>query len=156
MKKLFLLAPAVYPIPLFKVAVALLVPLLRKLGFRYWMHVAGDVKREDGFELGYGKTALTGLLALSACMEATQKLLPDVTADVLIFQSRTDHEVPAKKAGGDTESPGLPPEGYHLARQFFPRNTARSRFAARTGQDPGRNRLISDVPTQDRVFTRRI
>jgi esterase/lipase len=31
-------------------------------------------------------------------MEATQKVLPDVTADVLLFQGRRDHEVPAKKA----------------------------------------------------------
>lgn len=97
-KKMFLLAPAVYPTPRLKLAVAVLVPLLRTLGFRYWRHVAGDVKREDGFELGYGRTALDGLLALSACMAATQKILPDVTADVLIFQGRTDHEIPSKKA----------------------------------------------------------
>jgi len=95
MKKLFLLAPAVYPIPLLKVAIATLVPLLARLGLKYWMHVAGDVKRPDGFELGYGKTALNGLFQLSACMKETQKILPDVKADVLVFQGRTDHEVPA-------------------------------------------------------------
>lgn len=97
-RKLFLLAPAVYPTPLLKLAVRSLLPLLRKLGFQYWKHVAGDVKREDGFELGYGKTSINGLMALNACMESTQKILPDVTADVLIFQGRADHEVQARKA----------------------------------------------------------
>ena len=67
---------------------SVLLPLLQKLGFRFWRHVAGDVKREDGFELGYGRTAFDGLLAHRACMVATQQILPDVTADVLIFQGR--------------------------------------------------------------------
>jgi len=56
------------------------------------------VKRPDGFELGYGKTALNGLFQLADCMKETQKILPDVEADALIFQGRTDHEVPAKMA----------------------------------------------------------
>ena len=97
-RKLFLLAPAVYPTHLLKIAVRSLLPLMRKLGFQYWKHVAGDVKREDGLELGYGKTSINGLLALNACMESTQKILSDVTVDVVIFQGRIDHEVPAKKA----------------------------------------------------------
>ena len=76
-KKLFLLAPAVYPTLLFKIAVIVLIPLLRVLGFRYWTHVAGDVKRVDGFELGYGTTALCGLLELSKCMAAARRVLPE-------------------------------------------------------------------------------
>jgi len=97
-RKLFLLAPAVYPLPILEAAVRWLLPWLRRLGLRYWMHVAGDVKRRDGFELGYGKTALDGLSELVASMRSTQRILPEVTTDVLIFQGRTDHEVPAKRA----------------------------------------------------------
>jgi carboxylesterase len=98
LEKLFLLAPAVYPARRMGLAVSALLPVLKKLGIQYWMHVAGDLNRQDGFELGYGRTALDGLRALSACMEATQEILPDVKADVVIFQGRTDHEIPANKA----------------------------------------------------------
>lgn len=96
--KLYLLAPAVYPIPLLKIATLTLMPLLKRFGVRYWIHVAGDVKDTDGFELGYGSTPIHGLEQLAACMRATQKIVPKITTDVLIFQGRVDHEVPARKA----------------------------------------------------------
>jgi len=96
--KLYLLAPAVYPIPLLAIASRTLIPLLKRFGVRYWMHVAGDVKATDGFELGYGKTPIRGLEQLTACMRATREVLPRVTTDAQIFQGRVDHEVPAAKA----------------------------------------------------------
>jgi len=97
-RKLLLLAPAVYPITLLKLAEPTLLPALEALGVRYWIHVAGDVKRPDGFELGYGKTPIAGLRQLCRCMRATCDMLPAVTTDVLIFQGRVDHEVDAGKA----------------------------------------------------------
>jgi carboxylesterase len=96
--RLFLLAPAAYPLPLLSVASLTLIPLLRRLGVRYWTHVAGDVRDPAGFELGYGRTAIDGLEQLRLCMLETQRILPRVTADVLVFQGRVDHEVPASKA----------------------------------------------------------
>jgi carboxylesterase len=96
--KLYLLAPAVYPIPLLAVASRTLVPLLDRLGIANWTHVAGDVKSRDGFELGYGRTPIRGLAQLVECMRATREILPRITTDVLVFQGRVDHEVPASKA----------------------------------------------------------
>lgn len=96
-RKLFLLAPAVYPPIALKLAVRSVLPLLPRLGIQYWKHVAGDVKRKDGFELAYGKTAISSLIALNACMESTQKILPEVDTDVLVFQGRVDHALPIGK-----------------------------------------------------------
>ncbi len=97
-RKLLLLAPAVFPIPLLKLAEPTLLPALEALGVDYWIHVAGDVRRPEGFELGYGKTPIDGLVQLCRCMRATGNMLPEVTADVLIFQSKIDHEIDAGKA----------------------------------------------------------
>lgn len=96
-RRLLLLAPAVYPIPLLKL-VEPIMPALEALGVHYWIHVAGDVKRPDGFELGYGKTPIAGLRELCRCMRATQDMLPAVTTDVVIFQGRVDHEIDASRA----------------------------------------------------------
>jgi carboxylesterase len=96
--KLYLLAPAVYPLPVLTVASVALIPLLRRLGLRSWTHVAGDVRDPAGFELGYGATALDGLEQLHRCMRETQEILPRVNADALVFQGRVDHEVPAARA----------------------------------------------------------
>ena len=96
--KLFLLAPAVYPIMLLKIGRNVIFPILKFFGISYWLHVAGDVKKKSAFELGYAKVALNGMYELYHCMNETQKILPQVKGNVLIFQGKKDHEVPPKKA----------------------------------------------------------
>ena len=96
-RKIFLLAPAVYPIMLMRIGTAILLPLLELLGIKFWGHVAGDVKKPDGYEIGYGKTAINGLKELAACMHAAHCILPEVKTDTLIFQGKIDHEVAASK-----------------------------------------------------------
>lgn len=96
--QLFLLAPAVYPLALLDLGIKVLVPALQRLGLSWWIQVAGDVRRPDGFEIGYGRTPIRALLQLHECMLATQPVLPSVTADAVIFQGLEDHEVPADRA----------------------------------------------------------
>lgn len=96
--KAFLISPAVYPVTLLKIGHNFIFPLLKALGVKFWIHVAGDVKDKSAFELGYGKTPLNGLSELYHLMHETQALLKKVTTDTLIFQGKVDHEVPAKKA----------------------------------------------------------
>ncbi|MBF0397492.1 MAG: alpha/beta fold hydrolase [Desulfobacterales bacterium] len=97
-KKLYLLAPAVYASPLLEVAIYSVVPAMKLLKLPFWFHVAGDVKKTDGFEIGYNKTAVYGLEELYKCMKETERILPFVQNDVLLFQGKIDHEVPAEKA----------------------------------------------------------
>lgn len=97
-KKLLLIAPLVYPITLLKIGRYFLMPLLRLLGIRYWTNVAGDVRRQDGFELGYAKTSIHGLNELYQSMLQTRSILPQVQSPTIIFQGQKDNEVPPNKA----------------------------------------------------------
>lgn len=95
--KLILLAPAVYPLTLLSFAKIFVMPILKILGIKYWKHIAGDVKNEDGFEFGYRKVSIKALGELYQTMKETEKLLPEVNTPCLIFQGRIDHEIPAHK-----------------------------------------------------------
>lgn len=100
LKKLYLLAPAVYPPHILQIAMFTALPLMDLFNMPYWIHVAGDINKESAYEIGYKKTPIYGLRELFDCMITTQKLLPYVNTPVHIFQGKTDHEVPAFRTEG--------------------------------------------------------
>lgn len=140
--KIFLLAPAVFPKPLFRRASALYIPLLGFCGLKYWIHVAGDVKNPQGFELGYQWVALNGMKQLNACMNQTQKILPKVKTNTLIFQPKIDHLNPAKmtikileRLGSKKKDLVWLENSYHAIPQDFNANLVRDRIAKEIKQD---------------------
>lgn len=105
-RKLFLLAPAVYPLPILTFCRILVFPVLELFGVRFWKGLAGDMKKEGSFEIAYGRTSLNGLRQLERGMRLVQRKLPDVRADVLIFQGTVDHDLPPHRASTILEKLG--------------------------------------------------
>lgn len=95
--KLFLLAPAIEPSPLFKIGKCLF-GFFDLIKVRYWFHIAGDTKNPNLYEIGYKRTPLSALSELYDCIQQAQLILPQVHTDTLIFQARTDHETDPKGA----------------------------------------------------------
>lgn len=96
--KLILLAPAVYSSLRFKTAKNFILPALKLIRCRYFMAIAGDVKKKDGYILAYKKISIRALKELYSCMKETRRILKNVKTDTLIFQSRIDHSLPSLKA----------------------------------------------------------
>tara|TARA_R110000850_G_scaffold55417_5_gene131081 strand:+ start:149 stop:1006 length:858 start_codon:yes stop_codon:yes gene_type:complete len=96
--KLILISPAVYPLQPLHFFGSVLFPLIKKLKSPFWFWVAGDIKKKEGFELAFGKTAIGGLEQVLSGMASARTILHEVTTDVLIFQAETDHEIPSNKA----------------------------------------------------------
>jgi len=134
--KLFLLSPAVYPKPFFRRANALYLPLVGFCGLKYWIHIGGDIKNPQSFELGYQWAALNGMKQLNACMKQTQKILPRVKTSTLIFQPKIDHVNPTKRTIKIWERLGSKEKdlvwlenSYHAIPQDFKANFVRDRIA---------------------------
>jgi carboxylesterase len=97
-QKLFLIAPAVYPTLLFRFFIESgLASFLKMLGISYLPPISGNLKKRDAWEFSYPRTAINALLEIYACMQATQRILPQVKNATMIFQSRHDLLVPSNR-----------------------------------------------------------
>lgn len=94
LQKLFLIAPAVYPIWPLRILKIIARPM-------HWVQMdyiprVADLKNSESFEIGYTKMPIDAALEVYACMRATQKILSQVKAPAVIFHSREDHVVSAR------------------------------------------------------------
>jgi len=96
--KLFLLSPAISPLPLFKIYKYFLSPVLSFLGVKYYLKIAGDVKDPAKYEIAYKRVALNGIAESWDCIQETRRILPSVKIDTIIFQSKVDHTTAPKGA----------------------------------------------------------
>lgn len=94
-RKLFLVSPAIYPKLYFNFLIHSGVAVfLKKLGVQFVPSIGGNLKKKDAWEVAYPRIAIHALEEVYACMKVTQQVLPNITNQMIIFQSRHDLLVP--------------------------------------------------------------
>lgn len=96
--KLLLIAPGIEAPLRAKLTRRLLSGPFSFLQNRNFYHLAGDVKRKEGFELAYKSAPIKAMMTLLDCLENVRPILPKIKTPTLIFQSRTDHRAVPKGA----------------------------------------------------------
>ncbi|WP_112235228.1 carboxylesterase [Kocuria sp. BT304] len=83
--------------------------------------IGSDIRRESVLESAYDRTPLAAVAQLNVLMHRTARMLPAVTAPVIVFRSEEDHVVSgtsadlvARRATGPVRVVPLP-DSYHVA-----------------------------------------
>jgi len=97
-QKLFLVAPAVFPIFSLKFFIKLrITTLFQKLGLQFLPPLGGNIKKSGVWECAYSRIAIRALEEVYQCMLSTQRLLPQINTPITLFQAKHDLLIPRKE-----------------------------------------------------------
>lgn len=93
--QLILLAPAFNPPWILSVS-PVLVPILKCFGIRYFPNIAGDVMREDAYDLSFKKIHIDSYAQLKKACDLGRDAIKTVTCPVTMFCADKDHTIHKK------------------------------------------------------------
>jgi carboxylesterase len=94
-EQLILLAPAFNP-PWILSASPVLVPICKFFGIRYFPNIAGDVMREDAYDVSFKKIHIDSYIQLKKACELGRDAIKTVTCPVTMFCADKDHTIHKK------------------------------------------------------------